>query len=76
MPSVGCERVAFSAAADLDSSDTPALAFEPGEGTSPLAITQFDGLSALRIANTMVPDTVVATGPNGTLRGATVQLIR
>jgi len=58
----------------LNGSDTSY--FNPGEGTSSLFMTQFDGLSALRITNTMVPTTVSATGPNGTLRGAAVQLIR
>lgn len=59
----------------LNRSDT--AYFNPGEGgTGPLSIAHFDGISALRITNNMVPVTVVATGANGALRGASVQLVR
>lgn len=59
----------------LDSAD--ATQFNPGEGgTAPLLMPQFDGLSALRITDSMVPASVLASGPNGTLRGALVSLIR
>jgi hypothetical protein len=54
---------------------TPLIEFNPGEGgLVPLAITQFDGVSALRITDAMVSSSVVATGTNGALRGARVQL--
>jgi hypothetical protein len=50
--------------------------FEPGEGTTALAMPQFDGLSALRLKDSMVPPSVLSSGPNGSLRGAKVSLFR
>jgi hypothetical protein len=56
----------------LNSSDTSL--FEPGEGTSVLDLPLFDGLSALRLKDSMVPASVIGGGPNGSLRGAKVSL--
>jgi hypothetical protein len=58
----------------LDASDS--TLFEPGEGTSNLTLSKFDGLSALRISDPMVPQSVLASGPNGSLRGSLVQLVK
>jgi hypothetical protein len=58
----------------LNSSDSSL--FEPGEGTSALTMSQFDGLSALRLKDSMVPASVLSSGPNGSLRGAKVSLFR
>lgn len=57
----------------LNASDT--ALFEPGEGTTPLTLSQFDGLSALRIKDSMVPSSVLINGPSGSLRGQNVQLL-
>jgi Flp pilus assembly protein TadG len=66
-------HMAFLQTMYLNSSDS--LLFEPGEATSAMTLSQFDGLSALRITDPMVPQAVLASGPNGSLRGASVQLV-
>jgi hypothetical protein len=59
-------------------SDAGAPRFRPGE---PLVGTisnwnGFDGIAALRIPESALPATVSGGGPNGSLRGATVQLVK
>ncbi len=57
----------------LNASDT--LLFEPGEGGTAMTLSKFDGLSALRMQDSMVPSSVLSSGPTGSLRGMSVQLI-
>lgn len=69
-------NLAFIQTIYLNQADANAQ-FDPGEGgTGTISMPNFDGLSALRISDTMVPASVVQSGPNGQLRGARGGLIR
>jgi hypothetical protein len=49
--------------------------FNPGEGTSNLSVTDFKGVSALTITDKMVPQKIIQSGPNGSLRGTPLNLV-
>jgi hypothetical protein len=72
-------HLAFIQTLYLDPSNpacTTCLEFNPGESTSQILASKFAGLSAFKIIDTMVPASVLQTGPNGSLRGSRVALIK
>jgi hypothetical protein len=74
---VNAFKVIYVETVYLTAADDAGPVFRPGEGgTSTLSMTSFDGISALKIFDKMLPATVVGTGVQGGLRGAAVSLVR
>jgi hypothetical protein len=74
---VNAFKMVFIETVYLTSADDGGPVFKPGEGgSSNVSMPSFDGVSALKIFDKMLPATVTGTGAQGGLRGAVVSLSR